>query len=136
MKKYFDSLTLLLGKLCFPVSAICVSETWTVSDSEQDYCIPGYTFYGKSRRGKIGGGVGIYVSETIDCIVRSDLDLNNDSVESIFIELVSMHTVLGCVYRPPNTNVDGFMCTFDDILSLLNSQKNSVTLPWILILIF
>ena len=24
---------------------------------------------------------------------------------------------------PPNTNFDGFMCTFDDILSLLNSQK-------------
>ena len=107
-----------------------VSETWTVPDSEQVYCIPGYTFYGKSRPGKIGGGV------AIDCIVRSDLDLNNDSVESIFIELLSMHTVLGCVYRPSNTNFDGFMCTFDDILSLLNSQKNSVTLLGILILIF
>ena len=45
LKTNFDSLTLLLGKLCFPVSAIYVSETWTVPDSEQDYCIPGYTFF-------------------------------------------------------------------------------------------
>ena len=75
----------MLGKLCFPVSAICVSETWTVSDSEQDYCIPGYTFYGKSRRGKIGGGVGIYVSETIDCIVRSDLELKTMTRLRVFL---------------------------------------------------
>jgi len=115
LKKIFDSLTLLLGELCFPGSAICVSETWTVPDSEQVYCIPGYTFYGKSRPGKIGGGV------AIDCIVRSDLDLNNDSVESIFIELLSILYLV--VSIDPPIPILMVLC---DILSLLNSQKTQL----------
>jgi len=53
LKKNFDSLTLLLGELCFPVSAICVSGTWTVPDSEQDYCIPGYIFIVNPDLGKL-----------------------------------------------------------------------------------
>ena len=64
---------------------------------------------GEGRRGRGNGSKNwwwwwyIYISVSIDCIVRSDLDLNNDSVKSIFIELVSMHrpTVLVSVYRPP-----------------------------------
>ena len=60
--------------------------------------IAGYCFIAKSRTHKPGGGVGIYVSDSLTYKVRADLNFSStDFVESVFVELVTLGIVIGCV---------------------------------------
>ena len=57
-------------------SIIAISETFTDQSTEGLINIPGYTLHVKSRVGRIGGGVALYVDTDLDLIVkiRPDLD--------------------------------------------------------------
>lgn len=119
IRKNFDELLSLLNQLCSTVSVICVSETWTTPTDQADYHIAGYCFIAKSRTHKPGGGVGTYK-------VRADLNFSStDFVESVFVELVTLGIVIGCVYKPPDTNIDSFTSAFDDLLCTLDNQKKT-----------
>lgn len=83
IRKNFDELLSLLNQLCSTVSVICVSETWTTPTDQADYHIAGYCFIAKSRTHKPGGGVGIYVCDSLTYKVRADLNFSStDFVES------------------------------------------------------
>ena len=74
---------------------------------------------------KIGGVVGLYIAECYDYMLRDDLmSADVDNIETVFIELVSHSIVVGCVYRPPSSDVA--LCTdyIDSLLSKLNKEKN------------
>ena len=49
--------------------------------------INGYTLVHSDRQNKIGGGVGIYISNKYDYVIRSDLSRNTPEYDSLFIEL-------------------------------------------------
>lgn len=126
IRKNFDELLSLLNQLCSTVSVICVSETWTTPTDQADYHIAGYCFIAKSRTHKPGGGVGIYVCDSLTYKVRADLNFSStDFVESVFVELVTLGIVIGCVYKPPDTNIDSFTSAFDDLLCTLDNQKKT-----------
>ena len=72
--------------LNMPMSIIGVTETW-FKNNEMDLSLPSYSFVGNARRGRRGGGVGIFVHNNIKFKRRCDLDICNDVVESIFIEM-------------------------------------------------
>jgi len=61
----YTNLTILLKQIQCPIPFIALRETWTSSLSENDFHLPGYNFIAKSRINKSGGGVGIYIAETI-----------------------------------------------------------------------
>ena len=114
----------LVDELKFKIPAIAVTETKTSIDSENNYAIKGYDFLVKSRKHKAGGGVGIYVLEDVDYKLRKDLEIDvPDILESIFVELVPYGVVVGCIYRPPNSDLDCFTAQFDTILSRLNHTR-------------
>ena len=80
---------------------------------------------------KIGGGVGLYIDSTIDYKVCADVSFVSDSIECIFVELPqksSSTVVVGCVYRPPNTDVSVFNTKLLTILNKLESKKSRPTL--------
>ena len=121
----FTKLSYFIDEFGFEIPAIAVSETWTTTDTEQNYYIPGYDFQVKSRQNKSGGGVGIYLLKGIEFCRRHDLELDmSDVVETIFIELTQYNIVIGCVYRPPNSDPVQFNSVFDSLLSRLNHCKN------------
>jgi len=78
-----------------------VSETWlddSITDSE--IALPGYSIERKDRQ-SLGGGVCLYINNSIS--YNSRLDLDND-IEAIWIDILIKKTkpiLLGCVYRPP-----------------------------------
>ena len=124
LNKNFEKLITLLNQIHTTVSVICVTETWTTPCNECDYSIPGYNFFAKSRTNKCGGGVGIYVLNGIECKVRPDICFNSaDFAESVFIELSTLRFIVGCVYKPPDTNVELFTAAFDSLLSELNKSR-------------
>lgn len=118
---------------------IAISETWLKENSWDgsevncnDVVFSGYKLYCNSRKNKHGGGVAIYVCESVlnNC-QSSDICLRNisyavdDCFESIFIEIqISKHEKInvGCMYRAPNTSISKFNDNLSFILGNLTSK--------------
>jgi len=56
---------------------------------------------------------------------RSDLHFDAVDVESIFVELLNAPNkmIVGCVYRPPDSDIVLFNSALDNLLSTVNSSK-------------
>lgn len=104
----FDELKSILSGSRFDIFAI--SETWLKPVvSSKAVSIPGYKFYRNDRENMRGGGVGVYVSNTIrhKVIFRA---FALGKCESLFLELCSGSTKLlfGVVYLPPVGDPESF----------------------------
>ena len=77
----------------------------------------------------MGGGVSLYIDESMEYIVREDLCLMNNTVESLFIEIdkdtinKKMNCIVGVIYRPPDTDVKLFNEKMNEILSCIKTEK-------------
>ena len=131
LKKNFSPFKDLLNVMSHPLLAIAVSETWLSEHFQDVYSLPGYKFVSNSRVNKIGGGVGIYINETFEYKVRSDLSRMTSFIECIFIEICRVgkkNIIVGCVYRPPNTDLNQFNSEWLVILNSLVITKNTIVL--------
>lgn len=95
-------------------SFIGLAETWTTSSNCNLYNIHGYNSESLYRSSRKGGGVTIFIQNSISYNLRDDLNLMSDSIECIFIEIDktefnSKHNIIiGEIYRPPNTDISKF----------------------------
>ena len=107
------------------LSAILVTETW-LRDGVPLTEIPNFSFAGNNRKGKAGGGVGIYVNDAIDSQKRSDLMTSNPAMENITIEVNRINkknVIIICIYRPPDANFMEFKNELQKLLSKLESNN-------------
>ena len=66
MASNFDKLKDSVKALDFPFDVIAVSETWLKdNDTSSSYSIDGYSSFQCSRLNKTGGGVALYINETL-----------------------------------------------------------------------
>ena len=80
-------LTHLLGNLTFRFFFIGITEIW-LQDSSHNCNIPGYRFINKHRANTSGGGVGLYLADSLEFKWRSDISLSSDeTAESLFVEV-------------------------------------------------
>ena len=97
-------------------TVFAVSETWldsTVTDGEVS--VPGFNIVRRDRN-RNGGGVAIFIRDSIAFNIRPDLAV--DGLEAIWIELLLPRTkgILVCsLYRPPNDS--GFLPKLEHSLS-------------------
>eukprot|EP00794_Sanderia_malayensis_P006580 gene6580-7323_t len=68
------------------IHILSLSETHLAADEEAEAQIIGYDFLGKPRISGQGGGVGIYISQSVPFQRR--LDLEDDNIECIWIEIL------------------------------------------------
>ena len=84
---------------------IALVETWLNSNiSDAEVSLPGFTLFRRDRLVKKGGGVAVFVSESINAVRRSDLEID----ESVWIEIFlpkSKGLLFGTFYRPPSESV-------------------------------
>ena len=100
---------------------MCMTETWLTQLTDDQIDIPGYTFVGKNRRNKRGGGVGIYVKKELKFKTRTDIVSNDETCEIVAIEIVnegSRNIVVISLYRPPGTDIEAF----NDVINVLCSR--------------
>ena len=71
--KSYINLLATINLLSPSMSVIALSELWTDINNEDLYNVPGFNSVIKSRVNKIGGGVGLYIAEGYDYILRDDL---------------------------------------------------------------
>ena len=126
LKRNFDQLLLLVNHLVAKPIAICLSETWlnSVTDDINHFRIPNYhTALHVNRNIKKGGGVAIYLRE--DTKIVNTHRVETRYCESLFVELkINRAKVgVGVIYRPPNLSLNEFCKEFDETLEVLN-QKN------------
>ena len=84
-----------------------ITETWQQGDQAWELSVPGYTCYCRDRNMGRGGGVALLVRNEIQSLVRGDI--GSGEVESVWIELRNSKgkkTLMGVVYRPPNSSMD------------------------------
>ena len=68
-------LSILLKEINICFSVIGISETWLDNISAPLISLPNYNFVSCNRETKTGGGVGIFISEQYNYILRNDLCL-------------------------------------------------------------
>ena len=83
---------------------IGITESWANNDiTDAELGLEGYVMFRKDRIGRRGGGVLLYIKETIPAYevqLKEEADCN----EAIWCKLVTGHTTvtIGVVYRCPN----------------------------------
>lgn len=110
--KNLNSLEAYLSNLSTTFTIVGLSETWLSDHNSNLFQLPGYNSEHLCRKSRRGGGVSLYVRNTIVYKVRYDLNVLNDCLEAIFIEVnhnvLGLHhdVIVGCLYRPPNTDLE------------------------------
>jgi hypothetical protein len=114
-------------KMKFKIIGLC--ETWLSEANTDLYHLPNYNHIHKPRKGK-GGGVSLFVHESINFTVRDDLCSSMSvTAESVFMEIdkdvfkTKANIIVGEIYKPPNTSVMDFAENIETLLSVLCSKK-------------
>ena len=104
---------------------ICFSETWLDEVGNSLYELPNYISKHQVRDDRKGGGVSIYIHNSLSFKVLSNLCINSADIESLSIELSldnKRNTFVNVLYRPPNGKIEPFE-TF--LVKLLSSVQNA-----------
>ena len=132
---HVDSLDSMICKMRDKPDIICISES-RLKDQKIDWqtilvSLPDYKLrYHNSKTD--AGGVAMYIKDSINFEVKSELQLNVDDDESYFIEIeksrnlgIRKTTLIGCVYRHPRWATSIFLEEFYKKLSAYTGKKNS-----------
>ena len=120
--KNYDALSVFLNNLNSEIEIIILTETWFSNFHSCD--IEGYKSYHVFRSEKRGGGVSIYVRNTIKSVIVSEKSCMYDFIECLTVQVSGLSNSLSVVgvYRPPSGDIDMF---FEYIYSNLLEYSNS-----------
>ena len=119
--KNFDEFVVDPHVLSFGVIGLC--ETRLTKGIEQLYRIEKYDQHCNSRNTH-GGGVLLYVSTEYQSTILADLTCMKPALECVFVKckINWMKTIIGMVYRPPNSCVSDFMVDVTGLLSKISTD--------------
>ena len=87
---------------------IGITESWTTTDiSDAELGLTGYVMFRKDRIGRKGGGVILYIKESIQAY-EIKLEREADCEEAVWCNIVTGNSTLtvGLVYRSPNISIE------------------------------
>ena len=109
--------------------AILLCETF-LSDKNHDlFNIPGYTFISRHRKHYRQGGVGIYIKNNINFVIRDDLSIFIEKYfETLFLEVTSSkgNIIIGEVYRVPNSSCPDSITNYELITNKLQNENKEI----------
>ena len=126
-----ESIQLMFQETNKSIHVYGLSETHLTKDiGHEEITVNGYSFIRKDRTNGNGGGVGCYIGDDIKWKRR--LDLEKNSIEAIWIEILIEHSssVLLCIiYRPPASSryIDpDFEANFEMMIRSANEEKREM----------
>ena len=130
---HFLEFTTFLQNLDIELKIIALSETW-MKAHHIDYNIPNYSMEQEYRSKKRGGGVCLYLHNSLQYKVRNNIKLGNDSesINSIFVEIengttgTNYNLIIGCVYRPPWVSLNDFNVLLTTMLESLRIHNKTI----------
>ena len=108
------------------VNVITLQETWITDANIHLVNLPGYKHYDEHRKGHKGGGVSVQVSNELTSHEYPALKINENHLESCFVEikLQEKQLLVDSIYRPPNSDDKKFNETILRIFQKLKVCKN------------
>ena len=112
LESKFDSLQDFLAGTSDGLDIVAITETSEQNDNFfiTNVSLDGYSpFYTPTNSSK--GGTAIYVKSSYDPFERHDLKIQNDTFESVWIEISnnnSKNILCGCIYRHPSYDMSDF----------------------------
>ena len=129
LTKNLENLQQLICSLTIQPEIIAITETKLNEKSDLNRVkLNNYIFLHKNSL-SCAGGVGIYIKEGIKFLERKDLQLLNETVESMWIKIYckkKQEITIGVVYRHPNNNINTFTDQFSELLQNLSDEKHSL----------
>jgi hypothetical protein len=127
MNKNFKNLKILLENLNYKFSVICLTETWCRcgDDSNSNFYLSGYKSIHQPRKKGLGGGVCIFILDSLIFKRIEKHSINNADCESITVEIINQkakNTFITALYRPPDGKLDLFGKHLTQIIP--NTSKN------------
>ena len=100
------------------------------SNNSEIVGFPDYNQVSKYRLFRKGGGVSLLVKDWMKFHELTEFSQCDDILESIFIELdmFGENVVIGCIYRPPNSNMAKFSENIASMLKKINKHNKHVYL--------
>ena len=111
MNKKFESFKEFYSTINFKFS-IFFSETWVDDLSfskNSNFQLSAIRFLHQTRKNHKGGGVCVFVHESLSFKLREHLSINCDATQSLSIEISSTKSktiILNTIYRPPNGDMN------------------------------
>ena len=104
-------------------SVIGFSETWLNSSNIDTYSIDGYSHVGLTREIGKGGGVSLFICDSIMYCELLEFNMVCEYIECVFVKINCMghNFIVGVVYRPPNSNISDFNDSIHDILEKVSN---------------
>lgn len=137
-KQQLQILLQSLDEQCsFNFKILTIVETWLSKDLEDLAGLNGYNPIFKHKEpNKEGGGLAIYVEESIQYKIRTDLSFPDDMLnmfDCLFIEIInplqSNNIVIGLIYRSPKYNSTcQLTSTLKDILEKLSKENKKIVI--------
>ena len=127
--KNCDEFLALISRSSNDIDVIVLTETWFTKDNLYLCSIPGYRSFHCCRSIKIGGGVSIFIRDSIDCS-ELDINVNNDTIECIGVKISiknQVTNVLG-VYRPPGNDISGFINCLENLIESFKLHNQNTIL--------
>ena len=119
LNKNYRSLLMLHEDLKIKFHVIVLSEIRANNVGFLCNIMNGYNFHYDLPNGSDVGGTGIFIKNSINYLVRDDIKIGVDNVESIWLEIQSAHAtpiVVGGIYRHPGGALSDFTCALESIL--------------------
>ena len=106
LNKNFESLKEILTTIKFEFKVVCLTETWCTDDSRNEtlFNLENYTSISQVRKNGRGGGLCVFIHNSLTFKLRSDFETNNNNIESLVIEIInkkSKNVVINARYRQP-----------------------------------
>lgn len=129
LPKHLDELKILLQDN--PLDIICLNETWlNPSWTDSELQVEGYNLIRADRTGnQRGSGTANYFSTEL--IGHPRLHLISNELEAVWLDLRfpnNSKTLIGSIYRPPNTDLDDFKTNLEKVLETISSERARATL--------
>ena len=108
----------------FKFGVLAAAETWTNEYSESLLTIPGYRGLFKNRIDRRGGGVALFIDDSLCYCELGDFNVfADDEFESCFIKLNLCNKLIGAIYHPPRKEVDKFQNNLGTLLAVISKSK-------------
>lgn len=133
-QRNLDKFETYMQNLDLKFDVVGLSETWFNVNNVDRYGIMGYSHEYNIRMTRKGGGVSLYIKNHISYKKRPDLDAICNSIETLFIEIgknecnYNRNIVVGCIYRPPDSNLEQFLDNITHLFDTLNKENKVVYL--------
>ena len=118
-----------LSNLIHTFKIVALSENWLKQHNQSLFDLDGYQAEHRYRSHKGGGGVSLFIDNSMEYYVREDLCEQSNNVESLFVEInktfigKNQDAIVGVLYRPPNTDMKAFNEYLNSILLKTKAEK-------------